>query len=397
MKKLSIAIFGNTNNYPFLLAQGLRAIGHKVTLIINRRERLHRPESRYPQYAHTLPDWIYDHSYLTDDDIAYLTPKVDDTLQRLCKGQDLVILNDYGPSLATFIRCPHVSLLTGSDLTFLASFDMHAARTSSWSTDFKRSVSGRRNVMAFSNLVARQRDGICASNLVCFAHKGLLPDGDRILDDIGVPDKRRLMLYFSNTLDLELTAPPKNQVLTLLSAARVTFDRMNSPHLSDCDFKGTDVLIKGYSMFIESGGIALLKLPNKGVDVEKARTLITQLRLSDSIEWYEELPLFALYDQMRAADIVVDQLGQSFPAMVTGDAYALGRPVMANFRNEILSDRFGIDLPGLNVTKAEEVASTLFKIQSMPHFLEPLGIASRKFAEEYMAPCKQATQLLETL
>lgn len=49
MSKLSIAIFGNTNNYPLLLAEGLRSLGLKVRIVLNRKKLLHRPGVGYPE------------------------------------------------------------------------------------------------------------------------------------------------------------------------------------------------------------------------------------------------------------------------------------------------------------------------------------------------------------
>ncbi len=78
--KLSIAIFGNINIYPLLLAQGLRLLGHNVRLVINRKEQLHRPEARYPDWADNYPDWVVDCSNLTDEDIAFETPAIDQAI-----------------------------------------------------------------------------------------------------------------------------------------------------------------------------------------------------------------------------------------------------------------------------------------------------------------------------
>jgi hypothetical protein len=61
-KKLFIDIFGNTNNYPLLMAQGTRLPGHNVRLVLNRKDLLHRPEARYPDWVNACPDWIGDYS-----------------------------------------------------------------------------------------------------------------------------------------------------------------------------------------------------------------------------------------------------------------------------------------------------------------------------------------------
>src|SRR5688572_33380312 len=132
MTPLSIAIFGNTNNYPLLLAQGLRSLGHNVRLVINRKELLHRPEGRYPDWAGVYPDWIFDCSNITDEDMIYEAPCVDQAIHHLTFDADLVILNDVGPALAGYLRRPYVALLTGSDLAYYASFDSLQSCTRIW-------------------------------------------------------------------------------------------------------------------------------------------------------------------------------------------------------------------------------------------------------------------------
>lgn len=155
VKKLSIAIFGNTNNYPLLLAQGLRLLEHDVRLIINRKELLHRPEARYPEWGAGYPDWIVDCSNLSDEDIAFETPAIDQVIHQLTHQVDLVVLNDVGPTLASYLRTPHAVVLTGSDLAYHANFDSIEMRTSMWATEFRRSLQGRRYIRRMINFVAR--------------------------------------------------------------------------------------------------------------------------------------------------------------------------------------------------------------------------------------------------
>ena len=110
LRQLSIAIFGNTNNYPLSLAEGLISLGHSVRLILNRKELLHRPEARHPEWAASYPDWIVDYSDITDEDIACEMPVIEHLLQHLTNEVDLVILNDVGPALAGYLQSPSLFL-----------------------------------------------------------------------------------------------------------------------------------------------------------------------------------------------------------------------------------------------------------------------------------------------
>lgn len=396
-RKRSIAIFGNTNNYPLLLAQGLKEIGHNVRLLINRKDILHRPEARYPDWSNAYPDWIVDCSNISDEDVAFETPAIDKALHHLTRRLDLVILNDIGPALTSYLKAPHAVVLTGSDLAYYADYSSLILRSGSWGRPFKRSIEGRRHLLSFSNLIARQRDGILAAELVCYSTRGLIPSGDASLDDIGVEDSRRLMLYFSNTIDLIPKPPPRNENLTILSGARIVYRPDLNPHLSAMDFKGTDVLLNGFARYIKSGGRGILRLPKKGQDLQPAATLILNLKIDEHIEWFDELPIASFYKEMSSADIICDQFGESFPGMVTTDAYALGLPIMANLRNEIFQNRFPEILPGLNATCPEEICDHLMRLEHDRSQLSQIGASGRQFAERFLSPRNMAQQFISRI
>lgn len=394
MKQLSIAIFGNTNNSPLLLAQGLKEIGHNVRLLINRKEVLHRPEARYPEWAMGYPDWIVDCSGITDEDIAFETPVIDQAVHHLTRNVDLVVLNDVGPAFAGYLKVPHAVILTGSDLAYYANYSSLSMRTGMWDPEFKRSPQGRRYLSRFSDFVARQRDGILAADVVCYGQRGLVPTGDALLDEIGVQDRRRLMLHFSNTIDLKPKPAPRNERLRILCGSRIVYLPDNNPALSAMDFKGTDVLINGFALYLKAGGQGVLRLPRKGQDLDAAISLSADLGIETSIDWLDEMPLSRFYEEMAAADLICDQFGTSFPGMVTTDAYALGRPVMANLRNEIFEQRFPEHLPGFNAITPEQICEHLERLEDDRNLLLEMGAKSRLYAEQFLSPQKMAEQLI---
>lgn len=394
MSQLSIAVFGNTNNYPLLLAQGLRLLGHKVRLVLNRKELLHRPEALYPDWAKSYPDWIVDCSNLTDEDIAFETPTLDQTLHHLIQSVDLVILNDSGPALASYLRGPHAVVLTGSDLAYYANFDSLEMRTSMWDPEFRRSLQGRRYVRRMTDLVARQRDGILSAKCVSYGQRGLIPSGDQLLDSIGVKDEHRLMLYFSNTTNLQAKPAPSNELLTILCGSRIVYRPEHNLTLGDQDFKGTDVLLKGFAQYCQLGGKGELRLPRKGQDLNSAIDLISELGIDENVHWLDEMPLVQFYEEMIAADLVCDQFGTTFPGMVTLDAFALGRPVMTNLRNEVFGQCFLEPLPGFDAKTPEEIADHLMMMKKDKNILAEMGHKSRAYAESYLSPESMARQLL---
>jgi glycosyltransferase involved in cell wall biosynthesis len=397
VKKFSIAIFGNTNNYLLLLAQGLRLLGHNVRLVLNRKDLLHRPEALYPDWTDNYPNWIVDCSNLTDDDITFETTAIDQAVYQLTHKVDLVILNDVGIALATYLKTPHAVVLTGSDLAYYANFDSLYMRTRLWDPEFKRSMQGRRFLRRMADMIARHRDGLLGAEVICYGQRGLIPSGDKILDEIGVSDARRLMLHFSNTIDLQAQPPAKNNKLTILSGSRIVYRPEHNPDLSAIDFKGTDVLLKGFAQYCQRGGNGELRLPRKGQDLQAAIDLISELAIAERVRWLDEMTLARFYEEMIAADLVCDQFGSSFPGMVTTDAYALGRPVMAKLRPEIFSQIFPEVLPGFHAETPEQIANYLIMMEKNRDVLVDMGQKSRAYAEAYLSPESMAKQLLKKL
>src|SRR6185436_19578920 len=136
-------------------------------------------------------------------------------------GTDLAILNDVGPALAHHLQCPYVALLTGSDLTYYGNYGSLDLRSASWRPEFKVSAGGQQDIRRFAQLVKRQREGILNAEIVSFAVRGVIPEGDKLLDAIGVPDHRRTMIYLSDTLHLSKVEAPRNQALRVFSGCRL--------------------------------------------------------------------------------------------------------------------------------------------------------------------------------
>ena len=388
---LSIFILGNTNNYPYLLAEGFRALGHNVRLVINKKELLHRPESVNPEWTKGYPEWISDYSHLTELDFAYESYGLEEMMSNLAGRADFAVLNDIGPSLASYLTCPYASVLTGSDLTYYADFHSVELRTAAWDQGFRRTPYARRLTRKILDMVARQRDGILMSRVVSYGARGLSPDGDLLLDVIGVTDAQRTMIHLSDTLGISQQPMPGNHELKIFCGSRVVWKQNAAQSYVAMDMKGTDVLIDGFALYCNQGGMGTLYLPQKGSDLDDAVARIADLGIESRVTWYENMTLQQFEQELISADLVCDQFGSSFPGMVTTHAYALGRPVMANFRREVMP----FDLPGLNAETPGEVCDALIFAERNRSKLTDLGTKSRRFAERYLSPTAMALHLLQ--
>ncbi|RME55752.1 hypothetical protein D6779_12105 [Candidatus Parcubacteria bacterium] len=393
---MKIGFFGNTNNYPLMLVEAVRELGHEVLLIINSSEMLHRPESYSARYEAKYPDWIMDGSYLSEWDYISLPPDAAPVLDAL-SNCDALILNEKGPSLLPLINRPAVAVLTGSDLTCYASNHLMEVRTAEWGNAFRFTEKGQLQLQQMRDFVERQRAGIRSALAVSYFPKGTDPEGDAILGEIGVPDEKRITLFMTDVDRQKFVPPPHNHPLRVFGMARLTWKLPMASGASVLDYKGSDVLIRGLGVFFRETKIPLeIRLVRKGWHVRETEELIAQEGLSEMVVWLDEMPLHRFREEVARCDIAVDQLGSSLPAMATLDALAIGRPVIANARLEVPSPWSSPESPICQAETPEEVAFQLTRLQD-PEERERVGRAGRKFAEKHFRPRRGAEAVLQIL
>src|SRR5690606_7509934 len=142
-------------------------------------------------------------------------------------------------------------------------------------------------------------------------------------------------------------------------------------------------LLRGYYQYRKRGGTGKLYLVKKGQDVGAAESLIRDLGITEHIIWIDEMPLRDFYAEMKSADLICDQFGSSFPGMTAADAWAMGKPVLANPRKEVFEQHTFGPLPGIHVRTPPEIAEAFFRAECDKTFLRELGLKSREFAERY--------------
>lgn len=391
---MKIGIFGNTNNFLYVLALGLRERGHRVSLIINRKEVLHRPESREPGFIDGYPGWIHDHSDLEFDSYIFGHPRMGEMLNRLSWECDFIILNDLGPSLFEYCGVPALALMTGADLTFYADFETVNHMHASCSQEFLASAAGRLSKKQWAEFIRRQRNGLLNSNFVSVPLQGMVPEIDYLLNEIGVMQSRRTFIYLSSTLDLEPVPQRKTDKLRLICGSRLTWKKPLPVGSISMDNKGTDILLRGFADFITQGGKGELVLFRKGLHIEETVDLIRELGIEDNIEWLEQVTLNEFYNEIRKADVVCEQLGDTFPGLVALDSMALGKPVIANFQPEIMSQYYSEPVPACHARNSEDVANQLEQLAQSITRREEIALKQRRFAERYLSPLANADRII---
>jgi hypothetical protein len=150
----------------------------------------------------------------------------------------------------------------------------------------------------------------------------------------------------------------------------------------------------GFALYCKRGGKGELRLFRKGGDVDAAMEMINSLDIAHQVVWLDQMPLVRFHEEMALADIVCDQFAQSFPGMVAADAFALGRPVLANLRNEVFAEHYPEPLPGLQASSPDEVCDQLLRAENDRAMLQALGDQSRNFAETNLSPMSMAKMVL---
>ena len=394
---MKIGFFGNTNNYPFMLAQALREFGHEVLFVITSEELLNRPESRYPELKQHYPDWIVDAAHLSEWDMITLSPSLSPVLHVLSTC-DALVLNFTGPSLWPLLQRPAIALLTGSDLEHYANFATVEVRSGSWDPAYKASAEGQMNLNLLREFIQRQRDGIREALAVRYMPRGLVRAGDAMLDELGVPDAKRVFLP---SAELEMVTPTParhNNPARIFCATRLTWKLPIEPGRSLLDYKGSDIMIRGLGLFYRETGVRLdIQLVRKGLHLAETEQLIVEEGLTDQVNWSDEMSLTEVWAEFARCDIVIEQLANGAIGGAGLDAMAAGRPVIGNARREMFEDYFGQHSPICQAQTAEEVCAQLKRLVFNPAKREKIGVLGRRFVEEHCSPRRAAQTCLERL
>ena len=394
---MKIGILGNTNNYPFTLAALLRELGQEVVVVISEKGRLHRPESRVPEFNEQYPSWIIDHSYLNESHFFTLSPHIGSVLDSL-SDCDAFILNSYWISCSPFLNAPGIALLTGSDLSHYANFEIITTRTENLDVAYRNSPEGKSNLDGLRDFIERQRQGIRQAIAVRSLPRGLVSADDLLLDEIGVPDSKRVLLQASNLDRIDYVGPPSNERLRISCGTRLTWKTPVEPGRSSLDYKGSDIMIRGLGQFYRETGMKLdIQLVRKGLHIAELQAIIDEEGISDQIAWSDEMSLTQLWEEFAKSDIVFDQLADSAIGMAGLDAMATGRPVIGNAQREMFEDLFGEPSPICQARTPEEVCAQLKRLVYDPTERERVGLAGRSYVEKYFNPKHSAEKIIEIL
>jgi glycosyltransferase involved in cell wall biosynthesis len=419
---MRIAFAGNQNNYPFMLARALRRAGHDVRFVVDRPEPLNRPEGRYPDIETPYPDWIVETDPVAIDDVAFCTPRWTRLLSLLA-GADALVLNSWMYAAGLDLVKPSVCLATGSDLDFYANpkavsryvwNQERAPRSRDWRArlwnldaltldsclDVAASLPAPAfrawRALVFRRFVERQRAGLRHARAMTCLPAGTVAVADRLVRELR-GDDRPLNLLMTDTDSLRPEPLPANARLRLFNSARLDWAPPLPPMVAEWENKRGDILLQGVALYHARTGLDVdLHLVAKGQSVEATRALAATLGIDRMITWHAEMTQQDVRAQYRQADVVVDQLGHHLPGMSTYDAMAMGRPVLANGRADVMTAAYGAPLPIADACTPEGVADRLQRLSLLPERRE-LSVAARAYAERHLSADGAARRVIDAI
>ena len=395
---MKFGFFGNTNNYPFMLAQAIRTAGHEVRFLVDSDHSLHRPEGRYADIGSAdYSVWVRDITPLHLIDHVYGARWKQ--ARQLLADCDVLVLNGLGPALACGLDKPSVVLLTGSDIEVYANWNTLA-------TIFLTHLHRRRPLVALLDfywhalLVLRQRRGIRSADAVNYFAKGLVPTGDALLEKLLRREQTRIAFMMTDIERIVFCPLPDSKPrVRIFNVARLNWSMPYPKGAVPLDYKGTDVLLRGIHKFVtQHGGQVELVLVRKGLHVTETEALVRELGLSKVVSWLDEMSQDEVLEQYRQADIVSEQLTTSVIGMGGLDAMATGRPLIANSRHDIFGPLLGnIESPVCHATCADEVCAQLERLVFDRDERIRAGIASRRYVEACFSATRAAQEVIALL
>lgn len=384
---MKIGFFGNANNAPFSIAQEMRELGYEVLFIVDREQKLDRPENKYSKFRPPYPCWIVDLSPL---DLWHYPPdtKKREEAVRMLRECDAVVLNQFGLALSPFVQRPGIALLTGTDLQIAdyayEKFLYSMLRGNTLRTFLRALKWGRTYRRFWRELIEAQRAGIRSACEIIHFPKGMLPAHDSILDGISTKHPRSILNLIVETNRISYHPLPRSSRAKVFNVARISWIERNCEiSESPLDIKRTDILIRGVGMYRRRGGCRFdLYLVRKGTNIPETEWLIVEEGIQDWVVWLSELSQEGIIQMYRDSHIVVDQLNaQGAIGLGALEAMAVGRPVIAHGRPEFIEPIVGTPSPLCQAATPEEVCGHLERLIPNPDLMETIGRQSRDYVE----------------
>ena len=352
---------------PMVYAKLLREFGFDVKYIVDvpKENTLSRPECHFEDISYPYPSWIKEIVTLRPSIRALLPRYLLKSILDEVKDFDVYFLCDWYISLAPFLpeSSKIIILPHGADLDTWCNLKKanYVSRVGafSWLWFLKKFVARR--------VIRNMRRGLFRANAVTYFPKGMNSDGEEVL--VELPDTCEMVIrrYDINTAlpqSVKRKFRDTTDRLTICSAVR--FDFVCVEGGENKYLKGSDVIIKGISKFARSTSIPIKVIFfNKGRDVDGAKRLCHGEGIGNIVEWCDPLPFLDLLQVMNDSDICFDQVGNHWIGAVGAYSLLLGKPLIANYRPEVMDNHFRGFNPICQATTVDDVFNHLVRLSDV--------------------------------
>ena len=381
---MRIDFIGNANSYPLSILRGMRAQGIDAHLHLLDDYYLNAPENRFAEYLEGYPQWMHD--WRPCNIPFYFDLKKIAEIQKELDKADALVLNLGGHYFGCHCGKPYFCLLTGTDLLTYATSDILQANSFFTGLENPVELSTCLHLEVLLNSVDFFRNSIREANGYSYFPRALQPQAKTILESIGALEDRQYSLLVTDVDEITFMPPRKRaeqSPLRVVLAARCTWDKKASPHLSQQDDKGTDVFLHGAALAIKQGAPLDLHIYRNGAHLAQTEELARLLDLTPHITWHAEATQQDFLMHLRECDVVVDSVGTSHIGMAATDSMALGKPVIANRPDHRLWE-IPQPFPILHARSPQEVSDNLQRLHNDATLYLSMANDGRDFAEKYL-------------
>lgn len=345
-------------------------------------------------------------------------------------GIDVFVTSDMGPRVLPYVRSLRVFAPIGFDLTYMPvkrySREYRALIRQALADLVRLHVGSSLRQLGWARLRSAQERGIRAADVLLVVKWEPFSRSLESMEVAPGPDRRITVGRSWIPIDTGLFSQKAYADLSpaaatlrregrfiLFHPSRLMFTR-NDVLVASGQFKANDVLIRGFSLFLQQLPDAdkksvLMVMPERppshSPDIEAAKELVEDLGLSENVQWLAPqhdptgFTRGEMVDLYSACDVVGDAFAEPGIGSTTLEALAMGKPLLLSVDHEAEAMHYGGPFPGIDVRTPEQVADALHSLFSDAALRHEIGLAGRTWVDEFhghQASAQFWTKLLES-
>ena len=400
-----IVFMGSMNAMPMMYALELKNLGYEVIYFVDvpKKNTLSRPENHFPSINYPYPLWIVEFTLLSQLFLP-LFPRLFSALYRrqirklTTKNIGCFVLNGFFSSMAPYLgkSTDVICLSHSSDLDVWANTDgINDLVMGFKKRSIFKYIPEMISELLIKNIVKKQYTGYSQANTVVYFPRGFNLQGDKVIQKLEAQGVRYIPRYdisFEPLQGQSREFKPSTKELVIFSGVRFVYKTLEPG--DDWSTKGNDIIIEGIAKYYLINPNIRVHFVEKGDDVQHAKELCQKLGIESVVVWHQEMPLTSLLALYQIADICFDQVGTHWLGAIGGYSLWLGKPLIANVENAVLSGVWPHDHPVCQAKTQEEVCKSLTMLED-DEFRKKVSFDSKKFIEAYMEPKKVLSNLFK--